>query len=223
MTKNISYRLQFIDNGRFMGRSLWNPLNNFSERIHKIKCKYGLDDKKCETCGIKYKYCDFLLEYTKFKDDLIEYKCLCCNENYKENFDENLRKQFFHTYIFSNHDNNKFILLLRKSVGKFQWKVITWKKDFYSKIVSNLGIYYTWKNIKESCKNNKFKIRAPTWNEIFELLEGSYLVSDIQNCFEYILKKHGEKTDTPSIKKYINKIENRIAFKIKAGYYLIQL
>ena len=105
----------------------------------------------------------------------------------------------------------------------FNEKSLPEKKDFYSKIVSNLGIYYTWKNIKESCKNNKFKIRAPTWNEIFELLEGSYLVSDIQNCFEYILKKHGEKADTPSIKKYINKIENRITFKIKAGYYLIQL
>ena len=45
-------------------------------------------------------------------------------------------------------------------------------------------------------------------------------VSDIQDYFEYILKKHGEKTDNPSIRLYVNKIENRITFKIKTGYYL---
>ena len=86
--------------------------------------------------------------------------------------------------------------------------------------LSNLSIYYTWKNIKKSYKNNKFKISAPTWNEEFELPDGSYSVSDIQDYFEYILKKHGEETVNPSIKIYINKIENRITFKIKTGYYL---
>ena len=50
-----------------------NPVNNLSEGIHNIKCKYGHDDKKCETCGIKYKYCGCFLEYTNFKDDLVEY------------------------------------------------------------------------------------------------------------------------------------------------------
>ena len=45
-------------------------------------------------------------------------------------------------------------------------------------------------------------------------------MSDIQDCFEYILKEHGEKTDNPSIRIYINKIEIRIMFKIKTGYYL---
>ena len=39
------------------------------------------DDEKCETCGIKYKHCDCFLEYTNFKDDLIEYKCSCCKKN----------------------------------------------------------------------------------------------------------------------------------------------
>ena len=53
---------------------------------------------------------------------------------------------------------------------------------------SNLSIYYTWKNIKKSYKNNKFKISAPTWNEKFELPDGLYSVSDIQDYFEYILK-----------------------------------
>ena len=65
---------------------------------------------------------------------------------------------------------------------------------------------------KNPYKSNKCKISAPTWNEKFELLDGSYSVSDIQDCFEYI-QKNGEKTDNPSIKIYVNKIERRIIFK----------
>ena len=79
--------------------------------------------------------------------------------------------------------------------------------------LSNLSIYYTLKNIKSSY-NNKFKISAPTWNEKFKLPDGSYAISDIQDYFEYILKKHGENTNKPSIKIYVNKIENKITFKI---------
>ena len=86
--------------------------------------------------------------------------------------------------------------------------------------LSNLSIYYTCKNIKSSYNNNKFKISAPTWSEEFELPDGSYSVSDIQDYFEYILKKHSESVDNPSIRIYVNKIENRITFKIKNGYYL---
>ena len=86
--------------------------------------------------------------------------------------------------------------------------------------LSNLSIYYTWKNIKSSYNDSKFKISAPTWNDKFELPDGSYSVSDIQDYFEYILKKHGENIDNPSVKIYVNKIENRITFKIKNGYSL---
>ena len=86
--------------------------------------------------------------------------------------------------------------------------------------LSNLSIYYTWKNIKSSYNNNKFKISAPTWNDEFELPDGSYSVSDIQDYFKYILKKHGENTNKPSVQIYVNKIENRITFKIKNGYSL---
>ena len=75
-------------------------------------------------------------------------------------------------------------------------------------------------NIKTSYKNNKFKISAPTWNKEFELPDGLYSISDIQDDFEYILKKHGGKTVNPSIRLCINKIENRITFKIKTGYYI---
>ena len=86
--------------------------------------------------------------------------------------------------------------------------------------LSNLSVYYTWKNIKSSYNNNKFKISAPTWNDEFELPDGSYSVSDIQEYFEYILKKHGESVDKPSARIYVNKIENRLTFKIKNEYSL---
>ena len=86
--------------------------------------------------------------------------------------------------------------------------------------LSNLSIYYTWKNIKSSHNNNKFKIPAPTWSEEFNLPDGSHSISDIQDYFKYILKKHSENVDNPSIRIYVNKIESRITFKIKNGYYL---
>ena len=65
------------------------------------------------------------------------------------------------------------------------------RKDKYIAL-SNLSIYYTWKNTKKSYKNSKFKISAPKWNKEFELPDGSYYISDIQDYFEYILKRHGE-------------------------------
>ena len=86
--------------------------------------------------------------------------------------------------------------------------------------LSNLSIYYTWKNIKSSCNNNKFKISAPTWTDKFELPDGSYSASGIQDYFEHILKRHGEDIDKPSTQIYVNKIENRVTFKIKNGYSL---
>ena len=87
-------------------------------------------------------------------------------------------------------------------------------------VLSNLSIYYTWKNIKKFYQKSKFKISAPTWNEEFELPDGSYSISDVQDYFKYILKKHEEKTVDPSIRIYPNKIENRITIKIKTGYCL---
>ena len=71
-------------------------------------------------------------------------------------------------------------------------------------------------NIINSYKKNKFKILPKTWHKEFESPDRSYFTSDIQNYFEYILKKHGEKTVNPS---NINQIEIRITCKIKAGYY----
>ena len=94
------------------------------------------------------------------------------------------------------------------------------RSDEMSVGLSKLSIYYTWKNIKSSCNNGKFKISTPKLYDKFELPDGSYAVSDIQDYFEYILKYHGENTDNPSIRIYVNKIGNRITFKIKTWYYL---
>ena len=86
--------------------------------------------------------------------------------------------------------------------------------------LSNLSIYYTWKNIKRSYNNNKFKISAPTLNEEFTLPDRSYLIPDIQDYFKYTLRKHRENRDKPSIQIFVNKIKNRITFKLKNGYSL---
>ena len=117
--------------------------------------------------------------------------------------------------IFMNSENSKTSephVLILKLNNKLDVRIV-------EKVIalSNLGLYYTWKNIKSSYNNNKFKISAPTWNDRFELLDGSNSVSDIQYYFEYILKKHEKNIDKPSVQIYANKIENRITFKIRNG------
>ena len=73
---------------------------------------------------------------------------------------------------------------------------------------------------KSSYKNDKFKLSGLTWSDEFELPDGSYSISDIQDYFEYILKKHSESVDHPPIEIFVSKNGNRITFKIKNGYYL---
>ena len=82
----------------------------------------------------------------------------------------------------------------------------------------NLSIYYTWKNIKSEYNNNKFKVSVPTWNNTFDLPDGSSSISDIQDYFEFITKIHEVLTENPPIQIYPNKIKNRIIFKVKTGY-----
>ena len=84
----------------------------------------------------------------------------------------------------------------------------------------NLSIYYTWKNIKSACNNNKFKISAPTQNDEFGLPDGSYSISDIQDYFGNIIRKHEIIADNPPVQMYLNKIKNSIILKIKTGYKL---
>ena len=78
--------------------------------------------------------------------------------------------------------------------------------------LANLSIYYTWKNVKS--------ISAPTWNETFDLPDGSYKISKIQDYIEYIIKTHETIGENAPILIYANTINNRIVFKIKSGYKL---
>ena len=123
--------------------------------------------------------------------------------------------------IFMNSENSKASkphVLILKFTDKLDLRI-----GENRNALSNLSIYYMWKNIKRSYNNYKFKISAPTWNDKFELPDGSYSVSDIQDCFKYILKKHRENIDSPSVKIYIINIEKRTTFRIENGYSLERL
>ena len=87
-------------------------------------------------------------------------------------------------------------------------------------VLVNLSIYYTWKNVKSTYNNYKFKISAPTWNETFDLPDGSYNISEIQGYIEHIIKKHETIGENAPILICANTINNRIVFKIKSGYKL---
>ena len=119
--------------------------------------------------------------------------------------------------FFMNSENSK-----TNESYKFKYDLID-KLDFKNPnknmALANLSIYYTW-NVKSTYSNNKFKISAPTWNEIFDLPDGSYNISEIQDYIEYIIKKHETIGENTPISIYANTINNRIVFKIKSGYKL---
>ena len=73
--------------------------------------------------------------------------------------------------------------------------------------LANLIIRYSWKNIKSEYNYNKFKISVATWNDTSDLLNGSYSISDIQDYFEFIIKKHKTVTETPPVQIYLNRIK----------------
>ena len=81
-------------------------------------------------------------------------------------------------------------------------------RDYRCFALSDVSIYYTWKNIKKSCKNNKFQLSRPTRDEEVHLPDDSFSLSDIQNYFVYTIKKHEKLTN------------NRITIKIKTRYRL---
>ena len=148
--KNISYILQFVESARFMARSVLNLVNNISEGIHRMK----------------YKHYNCFLEYTNFKGNLIEYKCLCCNKNYQHKFDEKLKERFFNKYKFSNHDKNKFILVLQKGVypyeymddlEKFSETSLSEKEDFYRHLNMEDITDTDYAHAKRVCNNFEIK------------------------------------------------------------------
>ena len=86
--------------------------------------------------------------------------------------------------------------------------------------LADLSIYYTWKNIKSACNNNKFKISASTCNDKFDLPDGSYSFADIQDYFKFIIKKHKTLAKYSPVQIYPNKINTKIVFKVKTAYKL---
>ena len=86
--------------------------------------------------------------------------------------------------------------------------------------LAKLSIHYPWKNVKSDHNNKKFKISVPTWNDTFDVPDGSYSIAPLQNCFEYIIKKHETIHKVSPVLIYVNEINNRIVFKIKSGYKL---
>ena len=79
-------------------------------------------------------------------------------------------------------------------------------------VLTNLSIYYTWKNIKPEYNNNKFRISAPTWTDTFDLPDGSYSIADIQHYFEFIIKKHETLTENLPVQIYVNKNQKQNCF-----------
>ena len=79
----ISCKIKFIDSARFMATSLSNLVDNLTEGIDKIKCKY----------------CDCFLEYGSIKDNLINYKSLSCNKDYSNKIGEELKNRFNHIFL----------------------------------------------------------------------------------------------------------------------------
>ena len=116
-------------------------VNNLIEGIHKTKCKHWHENKNVKLVELNIGIVTVLLNTQNLKmitEDLIEYKCLYCNKKYQHEFDKNLKESFFNTYKFSNNDNNKFILLLRKCIYPYEY-MDDWEKS--------MRIYYLKKKI----------------------------------------------------------------------------
>ena len=111
---------------------------------------------------------------------------------------------FINTLNSKTNESNKFVYQFTDKLNL--------KNPNKNIALANLSIYYTWRNIKSEQNNNKFKIHAPTWNDEFNLLDGSYNIEQIQDYFEYIIKKHETIADNPPVQIYVN--------KIKTGWFL---
>ena len=122
------------------------------------------------------------------------------------------------TTFFMNSKNSK-----TSEPNRFKYDLID-KLDLRNPnknmVLGSLSIYYTWKMLNQLKISKIFKILAPTWNETFDLPDGSYNISEIQDYIEYIIKKHETIGENAPILIYANTINNRIVFKIKTGYKL---
>ena len=120
---------------------------------------------------------------------------------------------FMNTKSSKTSESNRFRLYFTNKLDLRGNKTIS---------LANLSIHYTWQNVKDEYENNKFKLSGLTWNETFDLADGSYTIADIQDYFLWI---DGHETDVKSSEEspvltYPDTIKNRIVFKIKTGYKL---
>ena len=111
---------------------------------------------------------------------------------------------FVNTENSKTNESNKFIYQFADKLNL--------KKLNKNIALINLSIYYTWRNIKSTYNNNKFKTSAPTWNDTFDLPDGSYSISDIQDYFEFIIKKHATLTENSPVQVYVNRIKKQNCF-----------
>ena len=149
-----------------MASSLSNIVNNLADRIHEINCKYKHNDKQCEDCGIKYKDCDCFLQYTNFMDHLIEYKYLCCKQNYKNVFGKNLKNDcLIHTNslnmlsisLFYCYEK-AFTLINIQMIEKNSFNIVNWKRFLHSPkfgIILMIRITHTLKEFSKIYKKNQ--------------------------------------------------------------------
>ena len=91
-----------------------------------------------------------------------------------------------------NSKTNKHVIFRLALAGKLNVKDPS--KNMES---ASLSIYYTWENIKSACSITNFNISAPTWNNAFDLPDGSYSIINIQDDFEFIIKKHKTLAENP--------------------------
>ena len=164
-----------------MASSLSNLFDNFTEGIHKIKCK---------DCG-------FFLEYEGVKDSLIKYKCLFCNKDYSNKLDEKLKKQFKNTFKFSDNDiNNKFILWLRKGVyrheytddwEKFHERTLPEEEEFYSNLNMEDITDADYMHAKRVCKDFEMKILGE-YHDLY-LKNDTLLLADVFENFRKMYLK----------------------------------
>ena len=115
---------------------------------------------------------------------------------------------FMNTENSNRNESNKFIY---QFTDKLNLKTSNNKKIG----LVNLSVYYAWKKIRSEYNNKSVKISAPTWNDTLDLPDGSYSISDIQDYFEFMIKKHEALAENPPIQIYSNKIQNRIVFEVK--------
>ena len=127
-----------------MTNSLSNLVNNLPEGLHRIRCTLGDEGKKCENCGIKYKYCHCFFNIQTLK---MIAKFLSCSKSYQQKFNKTLKEIFFNTYKFSNHDKNKFILLLRKGVYPYEY-MDDWEK-FNQMLLPKKEFFYSHLNMED--------------------------------------------------------------------------